>query len=120
MKRLTLSNLFICLGIFVCFSILNEVKAQKFPKPPTKPIVKGQIINKENSPIPGATVIVKGTTTGTVSDINGFFQLDLTLFTEKEVTLVLDFLGTARKEMEVILKDLPKSYGQIKLKDATF
>jgi len=120
MRRLSLSKLFICLGIFVCVSILNEVQAQEYPKPPTKPIVKGQVINKENRPIPGATIIVEGTTTGTVSDINGFFQLDLTQFTEKQVTLVFGFVGIARKEMEVILKDLPKSYGQIKLKDAAF
>ncbi|WP_296699608.1 carboxypeptidase-like regulatory domain-containing protein [Algoriphagus sp.] len=105
-------------GVIGCLLLNLEANAQKLPKPPTSPIVKGQIIDKDASPIPGATIIVKGTTTGTASDLNGFFELDLTKFTEKKVTLVMRYIGTEVKEVDVVLKDLPKSYGQIKLNDA--
>ncbi|WP_157243545.1 carboxypeptidase-like regulatory domain-containing protein [Algoriphagus resistens] len=87
-------------------------------KPTATPIVRGQIINKDASPIIGATVIVEGTTTGTVSDANGFFELDLSLFTKKGVTLMLHYIGKETKSVDLKIIDLPKSLGQIKLKDA--
>ena len=38
--------------------------------------VKGRVVDaKDNEPIIGATVMVKGTTKGSVSDIDGNFQL---------------------------------------------
>jgi hypothetical protein len=106
------------LGIFCCFGLLQEASAQKTPKPPTSPVVRGQILDVDDSPIPGATILVDGTTKGTASDLNGFFELDLSMFTERKVTLVMQYIGTETKKIEVKLKDLPKSYGQIKLKNS--
>ena len=39
-------------------------------------IVKGQIVDAEGEPIVGATVVEIGTTRGTVTDIDGKFQLN--------------------------------------------
>lgn len=91
---------------------------KKTPKPPTSSIVRGQVVDVDDSPMPGVAILVDGTTKGTASDLNGFFELDLSMFTEKKVTLVMTFVGTETKKIEVILKDLPKSYGQIKLKNS--
>jgi TonB-linked SusC/RagA family outer membrane protein len=42
------------------------------------PII-GTVVDQNNSPIPGATVIVVGTTRGTVTDIDGKFNIDATV-----------------------------------------
>jgi len=60
--------------------------------------VRGAIFDDMNFPLPGATVVVKGTTIGTVSDINGRFALDIP---EDPSTLVVSFIGFASKEIEV-------------------
>ena len=115
-------RLFLIFSAFSVFALTHEVSAQqeKHIKPPSKPIVRAQLITKNNTPIVGGTVLVEGTTKGTVSDTNGFFELDLSQFTEKKVTLVFGHFEHAQKTMDLELKDLPKSYGQIKLADAAF
>lgn len=62
------------LGIFCFLSIVQVANAQKLPKPPTSKLVRAQIVDKESIPVPGATVLVDGTTKGTVSDVNGFLN----------------------------------------------
>tara|TARA_R110002020_G_scaffold130735_1_gene292340 strand:- start:2053 stop:2421 length:369 start_codon:yes stop_codon:yes gene_type:complete len=106
------------LSVFCCLGLLQEASAQKTPKPATSAIVRGQVIDQESIPIPGTAIIVDGSTTGTANDFNGFFELDLSQFTEKKVTLVLQFVGTEKKKFEIKMKDLPKSYGQITLSRA--
>ena len=38
--------------------------------------ISGTVVDQDNTPIPGATVIVVGTNTGTVTDIDGKFNVD--------------------------------------------
>ncbi|PHS10077.1 MAG: hypothetical protein COA88_03370 [Kordia sp.] len=38
--------------------------------------VTGTILNETNMPLPGATVLIKGTTNGTSTDFDGIFSLD--------------------------------------------
>ena len=38
--------------------------------------VKGQVVDVNGEPIIGASVKVKGTSTGTITDMDGFFTLD--------------------------------------------
>ncbi|EPR66947.1 TonB-dependent receptor [Cyclobacterium qasimii M12-11B] len=40
--------------------------------------ISGTVVDQNNLPIPGATVVVVGTTTGTVTDIDGKFNIDAT------------------------------------------
>ena len=51
-----------------------------------------------NNPLPGANVIVKGTTTGTTSDFDGNFSLDVDSL---PVTLVVSSVGFTTSEIEV-------------------
>ena len=90
---------------------------QEMERPPTKPIVKGQVIDEQEKAIPGATVIVKGTTVGTVSDINGFFSLDLSKFNEDQI-LVISYINRSQEEVKVELNKIPKDFGQIQLKQS--
>jgi hypothetical protein len=92
-----------------------EANAKKSPKPQTSPVLRGQIINNEALPIPGATILVDGTTKGTASDLNGFFELDLSLITDKKITLVIGYVGAETKKIEVKTAELPIDLGKITL-----
>ncbi len=51
-----------------------------------------------NNPVPGANIIVKGTTNGTTSDFDGNFSLDVSTF---PATLVISSVGYTAQELEV-------------------
>ena len=51
----------------------------------------------DNSPMPGVTVQIKGTQKGTITDINGFYKLDVA----SNVTLVFTFIGMKLQEIPV-------------------
>lgn len=51
-----------------------------------------------NSPLPGANIIVKGTTKGTISDFDGNFSIDVTTF---PATLVVSSVGFNTKEVKI-------------------
>jgi uncharacterized protein YfaS (alpha-2-macroglobulin family) len=60
--------------------------------------LKGVIYDESNFPLPGANVIIRGTTNGTVTDAEGQFALDSD---EPTVTLVISFIGFVTQEIEV-------------------
>ncbi|MBT6766186.1 MAG: TonB-dependent receptor plug domain-containing protein, partial [Prolixibacteraceae bacterium] len=51
--------------------------------------IKGKITDSEGVPLPGVTVIIKGTTTGTVSSIDGDYELSAS----PQDVLVFSFIG---------------------------
>lgn len=53
----------------------------------------------KGEPLPGVTVVVKGTTFGGATDVDGKFELSLAL--EGEVTLVFSFVGMESREVTV-------------------
>ena len=59
--------------------------------------VKGQVTDNLNQGIPGVTVVVKGTTTGTITDIDGNY----TLQAEPNAVLVYSFVGYKSAEIPV-------------------
>lgn len=60
--------------------------------------VSGKISSSEDgSPLPGVNVVVKGTTTGTVSDVNGAY----TITAPATGTLVFTFIGLTTQEVPV-------------------
>jgi len=60
--------------------------------------VTGKVISKEDSkPIPGVNIMIKGTATGTVTDVNGNYTLDA----PGDATLVFSFIGFGREEIPV-------------------
>ena len=70
--------------------------------------VKGTVISSENNePVIGASVLVKGTTNGTITDINGKFTLTNISPTNK--TIIVSFIGmetqeaTIKSEMKIIM-----------------
>jgi TonB-linked SusC/RagA family outer membrane protein len=59
---------------------------------------KGRVVDAKGQPLPGVTVLIKGTKTGTSTDANGIFNFNLP--TGKEV-LIFSFVGYKTKEMAV-------------------
>ena len=59
--------------------------------------VKGNIIDDEDFPVIGATILVKGTTNGTTSDFDGNFSIR----TEKNSVLSISYIGYESQEIIV-------------------
>jgi len=84
-KRFTLLILLFLLGIQLSFS----------------QVITGKIISSEDKfGIPGANVVIKGTTIGTTSDLDGNFQINAS----KNDTLIISCVGM--KTQEQVIKDL--------------
>lgn len=60
-------------------------------------IVRGKILDVNGTPLPGVTVSIKGTTAGSISDINGYYVIKV----QKGETLQFSFVGFKTKEMVV-------------------
>ena len=64
-----------------------------------KKVITGKVSSSEDgSTIPGATVLVKGTTIGTTTNLNGDYTITVP---EKSNTLVFSFIGMKSKEIKV-------------------
>ncbi len=59
--------------------------------------VRGKVIDKDGVGIPGVNVLIKGTTTGTVTDVNGEYSLQAPVGS----VLVFSYLGFATQEIAV-------------------
>lgn len=60
--------------------------------------ITGTVTDEKGSPLPGATVQVKGTNLGAVTDVSGKYSLDVS---SPSVTLVFSFVGFIAKEVPV-------------------
>ena len=84
MKKLLLFILVFCFGASMVFAQTKQIT--------------GKVTSKEDGlPIPGVSVTVKGTTSGTVTNINGEFFLTV----PEDQVLVLSFVGMKTKEVPV-------------------
>ena len=60
--------------------------------------VTGTVTDENGSPLPGVSVVVKGTTLGTLTDVAGKFVL---ANTDQNAILVFSFIGMATQEVSV-------------------
>ena len=60
-------------------------------------VVKGKIVDEKNQPVVGASIVIKGQSTGVSSDNNGTFQINAS----PNSTLVITSVGYAAKEVPV-------------------
>ncbi|NHE58421.1 SusC/RagA family TonB-linked outer membrane protein [Cyclobacterium plantarum] len=59
--------------------------------------IRGSVTDEAGMPLPGATILVKGSTTGTVTDLDGQFSLDV----PEDAILQVSYVGYMRKEVAV-------------------
>ena len=94
-----------CLMIMVIFSLSasssyafgnsddnNELSAQQEIE------VSGKVTDENNEDLPGANVMIKGTTVGAVTDLNGEFSITVP---NSEAVLVISFVGYTTQELVV-------------------
>lgn len=92
--------------------------------------VQGTVLDENKEPVIGVNVLIKGTSTGTITDIDGHFYLDA----HKGETLLFSYIGYLSKEVRVdgsilqvqLLEDTQKldevvvvGYGSVRKKDVT-
>jgi len=60
--------------------------------------VRGRVLDEKQLPLPGANILVKGTTIGTVTDIDGEFSINVP---NSSSLLVISFLGYLKQEVMI-------------------
>lgn len=73
------------------FGVTNQVDAQQRA-------VQGKVVDSQGSPLPGVTVIVEGTTIGTITDANGEYSLSIPTDAEN---LRFSFMGMRTHEINI-------------------
>lgn len=91
MRNFTHFKLF-SMTIIFCLGLLSTAFAQ------TREVSGVVISGEDNLPLPGASVLVKGTTNGTVTDIDGKFTLSVSGPSD---VLVLSFIGFTQMEVPI-------------------
>ena len=62
-------------------------------------VIKGRVLDSsDGSPLPGVNVIIKGTTVGTATDIDGYYSIPLT---NNAHTLIYSFIGMESQEVSI-------------------
>lgn len=91
-------------GLFMVF-FLNTIYAQDR-------IVQGLVTDESKAPIPGANIVIKGTTTGVLSDADGKFSLKAP---SSNAVFVISFLGYEPQEIKLG----EKTFVTVALKEST-
>ena len=60
--------------------------------------IKGTVTDTDRESIPGVTILVKGTTKGTITDLDGHYNLDVNSSSD---VLVFSFIGMKTQEVSV-------------------
>ncbi|KQB43481.1 TonB-linked outer membrane protein, SusC/RagA family [Flavobacterium daejeonense] len=123
MKKSMFYILLLCNILFIMPSVVAQTTAKK---------ISGLVVDQKGEPLIGASVLIKGTNIGTITDVNGEFALPLS---GKSATVQVSFIGYSAKEvvageqkLRVVLTEdsnelkevvVQVGYGTVKKKDAT-
>ncbi len=77
------------LGVFACFFIFIQAYTQV--------TINGNIRDENNTPLPGVTILEKGTNNGTVTDLDGNFSMSV----KENAVLVVSYVGYLTEEVLV-------------------
>ena len=84
-------------GPFCATAAAAPSKADAEQTPGRTVTVRGVVYDDQGQPLPGASVMVKGTTQGTVTDLDGRYTLNV----RPDQTLVVSFIGMKDQEIPV-------------------
>jgi TonB-linked SusC/RagA family outer membrane protein len=90
MRKLQIKNLVVLLGLSLSFCLMSLASFAQTRQ------ITGTVTSADGA-VPGASVSVKGTTTGVMTDVNGGFKLSVT----GNPTLVVSVIGYTTKEVAV-------------------
>jgi TonB-linked SusC/RagA family outer membrane protein len=63
--------------------------------------VTGVVIDNEGEPLPGVSILIKGTTVGTITELNGHYSIEIPTGSGQPVVLVYSFIGFKVQEIAV-------------------
>ena len=134
----------LCVTCFLLSSVLNNVNAETNTSDYVKSsselkqvmqvqqtAVKGIITDEKGEPIIGANIVVKGTEVGTISDVDGAFQVNAPVGAVLHITYIgylpIDVTVKGSSAMNIVMKEDTKNldevvvvgYGTMKKKDLT-
>lgn len=104
------------------YTIVNDVvviRKRTEPKNTEKITITGDVKDSKGDPLPGATVLLKGSTLGVATDAEGKFKLDIPV--QKEMFLIFNFIGmesetivvTKNEELHIILQEDTKKLDDV-------
>ena len=79
--------------------VIQEAKKKALPQATEERKITGIAKDEDGLPLPGVTVLIKGTTVGTATDVDGAFTLRVPDM--PDLTLVFSFVGMETKEVKV-------------------
>lgn len=80
------THLFVLIGLFLTIGLHAQQK-----------VITGKVLDEIGEPIVGANVVEKGTTNGTISDVEGDFSLKI----DSDASITISFLGYVQQEISV-------------------
>ncbi|NJO91321.1 MAG: hypothetical protein HC831_21920 [Chloroflexia bacterium] len=96
MKKMFFKTLIVLIGILFTQQSFAQQK------------LTGRITDGSGEPIPGVNIQIKGTTKGTITDLNGVYEIEVFM----EDVLVISFVGMRTREVAIT----PKSFKQLSYK----
>ena len=84
-------------------NLILLIPEKRQPAIPQSTIIRGYVRDENNDPLPGVTVILKGTTVGTTTTTNGFYRLNLPSM--EDISLIFSFVGMETQEVKYTGQD---------------
>ncbi|NQU80917.1 MAG: TonB-dependent receptor [Bacteroidetes bacterium] len=66
--------------------------------PPQEIVVTGKVTGEDGNSLPGVNIVIKGTITGTITDVDGNYSIEVE---GPDATLVFSFIGYRSQEVEI-------------------
>lgn len=102
-----MKNINITAKIFAIYTLILAIgliglNINSFAQESTTITVKGIVVDQSDSPLPGATIVIRGTTSGVITDIDGKFELPCNTGS----TLSISFVGYKNEVITVNTSNL--------------
>ena len=76
---------------------IKQIEKKESAVPQQKTTLTGTVLDETGEPIIGANILVKGTTNGTTTDLDGHFSLDVDRI---PATLIISYIGYGKQEIK--------------------
>jgi len=88
-------------GQLLTYTIKNNAVIVKMLLPP----IKGKVTSTKGESLPGASILIENTTTGTTTDINGEYSLEIPESSKGTVTLIVSYVGFVTMKKTISIED---------------
>ncbi len=96
-RSVALASMCVCFGVYGANANALENEGHFEKEIELQSTITGTVVDETGTPLPGASIVVKGTTNGTQTDFDGNFTIDA----DSNATLVVSYIGYATQEVAV-------------------